>query len=91
MAAVSETKICRRCGRRLPLAVFTGDRRAKDGKRNSCRECDNERARERYAAKVGRGYRPRVGVRYGVPLDRSRIIGPPRTPTTVAELFAGRG
>ena len=43
-----ETKICRKCGRELPLSEFHKDKQKKDGYRNVCKECINKRMKQYY-------------------------------------------
>lgn len=43
----NQTKICKRCGKELPLEMF-GKGRGKDGRRPWCKECINEATREYY-------------------------------------------
>jgi len=42
------SKRCRMCGEAKPLGQFTRDRSKRDGHRNSCRDCEHERDRQRY-------------------------------------------
>lgn len=44
------TKQCSKCGNVKPLDQFTRDRAKRDGHRNSCRDCEHERDRQRYQA-----------------------------------------
>jgi hypothetical protein len=39
-------KLCRKCGRKLPLSAFNSDAHQFDGKACYCRSCVNERARK---------------------------------------------
>ena len=41
-----ETKVCKKCGRELPLNEFSKDKRCKDGHRNVCKECKKQYYRE---------------------------------------------
>lgn len=41
-----ETKVCKHCGKELPLSSFGLDKSKKDGHKDWCRECTNERQRE---------------------------------------------
>ena len=34
-----KTKVCRKCGRELPLSEFPKNRRSKDGHHNICKTC----------------------------------------------------
>lgn len=50
-----ETKVCKKCGRELPISDFYANNRAKDGLGTYCKECSNsisvEYARKRRARK----------------------------------------
>lgn len=39
----NETKVCKGCGRELPLNEFAANIRAKDGRQPYCRDCMHER------------------------------------------------
>jgi hypothetical protein len=41
-----ETKVCRKCGRELPIDLFYPNKSLKGGYDNSCKECKNEYAKE---------------------------------------------
>lgn len=43
------TKVCRGCGRELPLVDFYDSPKAKDGHRNYCKHCHVERQSQHYA------------------------------------------
>lgn len=43
------TKVCSCCGQEKPLSEFTKDKRSKDGHFRECRDCKNQKMRERYA------------------------------------------
>lgn len=45
-----ETKICRECGRELPVSEFNKKRCSKDGLQERCRECFSVYNRKRYAS-----------------------------------------
>lgn len=45
-----ETKVCKKCGRELPISDFYTNSRAKDGLATYCKECSNELSVE-YARK----------------------------------------
>jgi ribosomal protein S27E len=51
-ARVADRKLkrCSRCGRRKPLDEFGPHRYRPDGRRDRCRDCNNEAAREAYGA-----------------------------------------
>lgn len=38
-----ETKVCKGCGRELPINAFAANIRAKDGRQPYCRDCMHER------------------------------------------------
>lgn len=39
---LSNTKVCVRCGKELPIVCFGKDERAKSGYRGACRKCETE-------------------------------------------------
>ena len=39
---IGKTKVCPKCGRRLPITLFNKDRSKADGHSNMCRECISE-------------------------------------------------
>ena len=41
-----ETKVCRKCGRELPIDSFYPNKSLKGGYDNSCKECKNEYVKE---------------------------------------------
>jgi hypothetical protein len=41
-----ETKICKKCGRELPLENFSKNAKTKDGLQNHCRACASEYSRQ---------------------------------------------
>ena len=41
-----ETKICKKCGRELPLSEFYKHEKHKDGHRNECKECNLQRQKQ---------------------------------------------
>jgi ribosomal protein L37AE/L43A len=45
-------KVCSKCGHERPLADFNAERRARDGHRADCRECQHEAARKAYRERV---------------------------------------
>lgn len=47
-----ETKLCRKCGRTLPMSAFTIDNHMHDHRACYCRECVNTRERERKEARI---------------------------------------
>lgn len=47
-----ETKLCRKCGRTLPMSAFSIDNHMHDHHACYCRECLNTREKERREAKI---------------------------------------
>lgn len=45
-----DTKVCRECGRELPISEFNKRRTAKDGLQDRCRDCFSAYNRRRYAS-----------------------------------------
>ena len=39
---VKASKICSKCGRVLPLWMYSNDKAGKDGKRTTCKDCDRD-------------------------------------------------
>lgn len=54
MEELTETKVCKKCGRELPITEFTLSKTSKDGHVGQCRDCVNAYQRERYALKKGK-------------------------------------
>ena len=54
MEELTETKVCKKCGRELPITKFTLNKTSKDGHVGQCRDCVNAYQRERYALKKGK-------------------------------------
>ena len=50
---MSDVKTCRCCGRELPVDSFARRKDSKDGRKNSCKDCDNAYARSLRAKKRG--------------------------------------
>lgn len=82
-----KTKICRNCGRELPLSEFNKDKSRKDGLDYQCRECSHKRQRKFNSDKIqnleGEEWRDVVGYEglyqvsnYGrvKSLDRVRLV-----------------
>ena len=46
-----ETKICKKCGRELPLENFSKNAKMKDGLQNHCRACASEYSRQMWQRK----------------------------------------
>ena len=49
MEESTETKVCKKCGRELPITEFALNKNLKDGHVGKCRDCVNAYQRERYA------------------------------------------
>ena len=49
MIGMEQEKQCTKCGVFKPLDEYTNDSQRKSGKRPSCKKCDNERQRKKYA------------------------------------------
>ena len=49
-----KTKVCKKCGRELPITEFALNKTSKDGHVGQCRDCVNAYQRERYALKKGK-------------------------------------
>lgn len=43
-----ETKVCKKCGRELPLSEFYKTKNCKDGHRNECKECLKQQHKQYY-------------------------------------------
>ena len=56
------TKLCKRCGRELPLDAFNKQTSRPDGLQANCRECQAEMAKNRREKKKGVGLSPDVGL-----------------------------
>lgn len=54
MEELTETKVCKKCGRELPITKFALNKASKDGHVGQCRDCVNAYQRERYALKKGK-------------------------------------
>lgn len=50
MADLIKTKVCAKCGKQLPLEMFSKGN-GKDGKRSWCKDCVNEAARDYHKRK----------------------------------------
>lgn len=48
---MAETKICKKCGRELPVEAFAAHKKTKDGLQPYCRECQKAVVREGRARK----------------------------------------
>ena len=49
MEESTETKVCKKCGRELPITEFALNKNLKDGHVGQCKDCINAYQRERYA------------------------------------------
>lgn len=49
MATEEKTKVCKCCGKELPLSEFYIAHTNKDGHKSACRKCESQRQREKYA------------------------------------------
>ena len=58
MEELTETKVCSKCGRELPITEFTLNKRAKDGHIGQCKDCVNAYQREQYARNKGKQITP---------------------------------
>ena len=54
METTTTTKVCKKCGRELPITEFTPNKTSKDGHVGQCKDCINAYQRERYALKKGK-------------------------------------
>lgn len=54
MEELTETKVCKKCGRELPITEFALNKNLKDGHVGKCRDCVNAYQRENYARKKGK-------------------------------------
>lgn len=54
MEESTETKVCKKCGRELPITEFALNKNLKDGHVGQCKDCVNAYQRERYALKKGK-------------------------------------
>ena len=52
-----ETKVCKHCGRELPVDKFCKSTKAADRLQSWCKECSREYARQRDMAKAERAFR----------------------------------
>ena len=51
MEELTETKVCKKCGRELPITEFALNKNSKDGHVGQCKDCYNAYQREIYARK----------------------------------------
>ena len=49
-----KTKVCKKCGRELPITEFALNKNLKDGHVGRCKDCINAYQRQRYARKKGK-------------------------------------
>lgn len=54
MEESTETKVCKKCGRELPITEFALNKNLKDGHVGQCKDCLNAYQRENYARKKGK-------------------------------------
>ena len=54
MEELTETKVCKKCGRELPITKFSLSKTSKDGHVGQCKDCYNAYQRENYARKKGK-------------------------------------
>lgn len=54
MEESAKTKVCKKCGRELPITKFALSKTSKDGHVGECRDCVNAYQRENYARKKGK-------------------------------------
>lgn len=54
MEELTETKVCKKCGRELPITEFALNKTSKDGHVGQCKNCINAYQRERYALNKGK-------------------------------------
>ena len=54
MEESTETKVCKKCGRELPITEFALNKNLKDGHVGRCKDCVNAYQRQRYARKKGK-------------------------------------
>lgn len=52
----SENKVCRTCGRELPISAFPKDKGYKSGRSNQCRDCQNKQHREALERRKENGF-----------------------------------
>ena len=51
MEESTETKVCKKCGRELPITEFALNKTSKDGHVGQCKDCINAYQRDNYARK----------------------------------------
>ena len=54
MEESAKTKVCKKCGRELPITEFALNKNLKDGHVGQCKDCINAYQRENYARKKGK-------------------------------------
>ena len=52
---MQETKVCKNCGRELPINFFAANIKSKDGRQNVCRECMSEKQKAAHAKNTKKG------------------------------------
>lgn len=76
----TETKTCRKCQQDLPLSKFYADNRRKDGRRGSCKQCEDTNSKDtvsrQRASSVGRylGRTRHLKAIYGITLEQFDVL-----------------
>lgn len=80
-----ETKVCKRCGRELPVSDFYTNNKAKDGLATYCKECSNvlsveyaRKRRERKKAEAKENERMEFEKKYKIYTDKELAKFTPR-------------
>ena len=60
MDTTTPTKVCKKCGRELPLDSFSKDKMMADGHKSACKECSAEYLRTLRAKKKQIAFAPKV-------------------------------
>lgn len=71
-----ETKICKKCGRELPLEAFGKSSRSLDGLRDHCKECVNRQQRDEYARRKAKEQGISTETPMGGGIDALKIFTP---------------
>ena len=79
------TKVCAQCGRELPIENFGTNKRATDGHKSYCRDCENENCRKYRAKKYGRQGKPNPKPKKEKPLKVTEPVITPK-PIPITEL-----
>lgn len=80
-----KTKVCAKCGRELPIENFGTNKRATDGHKSYCRDCENENCRKYRAKKYGRQGKPNPKPKKEKPLKVTEPVITPK-PIPITEL-----